>query len=103
MTAEELRRSALADAAPPDGLSMPLRALWWAARGEWARAHKVVQEGEDADAAWAHAWLHRQEGDLSNADYWYRRAGRARSPAALEEEWLAIAGALIAQGSGAGP
>ncbi|MBX9701964.1 MAG: hypothetical protein K2X74_21190 [Acetobacteraceae bacterium] len=99
MTAEDLHRSALADAAPPEGLGLPLRALWWAAKGEWTRAHEVAQEGEDADSAWAHAWLHRQEGDLSNADYWYRRAGRTRSPASLEAEWHAIAGALLAQGT----
>jgi hypothetical protein len=95
MTAEELRASAMRDHAPPAGLSLPLRALWWAAKGDWTRAHEVAQEGQDADAAWAHAWLHRQEGDLSNADYWYRRAGRQRSSLPLAEEWNAIVGSLL--------
>ena len=95
MTAEDLHRSATTDAAPPEGLSLPLRALWWAAKGDWNAAHAVAQEGKDADAAWAHAWLHRQEGDLSNADYWYRRAGRSRSALPLEGEWNAIVTALL--------
>lgn len=97
ITAEAMRRAALAGAAPPEGLDLPLRALWWAAGGDWTRAHETAQQGEDAEAAWVHAWLHRQEGDLSNADYWYRRAGRRRPEASLEAEWTAIAEALLAR------
>ncbi len=99
MTSDDLHRSATADAAPPEGLSLALRALWWAAKGDWDQAHRVAQENEeDADTAWAHAWLHRQEGDLANADYWYQRAGRPRSPLGLEAEWHAISAALLRQG-----
>lgn len=97
MTPEELRRSAAADPAPPAGLAPPVLALWWDARGDWAAAHEAAQAGEDADSAWVHALLHRREGDLSNADYWYRRAGRRRPESALEAEWQAIAAALLAR------
>ncbi len=73
-----------------------LAALWWQARGDWARAHAAAQEDEGAEAAWVHALLHREEGDLGNADYWYRRAGKHRPEAPLGEEWDAIAAALLA-------
>jgi hypothetical protein len=99
MTADDLQRSATRDAAPPAGLSVPLCALWWAAKGDWPAAHRMAQEGEDAASAWAHAWLHRQEGDLANAEYWYRRAGRPRSSLGLEAEWHAIAAALLGAGA----
>lgn len=95
MTAEELRRSAGRDAAPPEGLPAPLAALWWAARGDWERAHALVRAGGDADSAWVHTHLHRQEGDLANADHWYGRAGRRRPAEPLGAEWLAIAEALL--------
>jgi hypothetical protein len=95
MTADELRHSATADAAPPPGLVPALRALWWDARGDWNAAHEAAQEGEDADSAWVHALLHRREGDLANADYWYRRAGRRRPAVTLDQEWAEIAAALL--------
>jgi hypothetical protein len=60
-------KSTLADAAPDGGLSCPLAALWWAAKGDWDAAHKIVQDESDAHSAWVHAYLHRVEGDLSNA------------------------------------
>jgi hypothetical protein len=95
MTPDALRHSALAQATPPPGLPCPLLALWWDARGEWDRAHAAAQAGEDAESAWVHAYLHRKEGDLANADYWYRRARRTRPTATLEEEGAAIAAALL--------
>ena len=67
-----------------------LLALWWAGRGEWQRAHEVAQETEGRDGAWVHALLHREEGDLGNAGYWYRRAGRTVATGAIEEEWGAM-------------
>ena len=93
MTVDEFRRS-LAEAAPPAGLSAPLLALWWDANGDWHRAHEAAQAGEDADSAWVHAYLHRKEGDLANAGYWYRRAGRPIAHGPLDEEWRIIAEAL---------
>jgi hypothetical protein len=78
------------------GLSAPLRALWQEAQGDWKRAHQIVQDEDDRDSAWVHAYLHRREGDLPNAGYWYRRAGRPVEQAALDEEWEAIVAALLA-------
>jgi hypothetical protein len=53
-----------------------LRAVWHGLRGDWHAAHELAQAQDDADGAWVHAWLHRIEGDLGNADYWYRHAHR---------------------------
>ena len=75
---------------PPEGLSTPLNALWHAGKGEWDRAHAIVQDDEGADAAWVHACLHREEGDLSNAGYWYRRAAKPEATTSLEDEWKAM-------------
>jgi hypothetical protein len=90
-------RASLADAAPPAGLAPPLAALWWDARGDWARAHTIVMGAEGAEAAWVHAYLHRKEGDRANAGYWYRRAGRTMPEGPLDAEWEAIATALLAR------
>jgi hypothetical protein len=95
MTPEMLRNSARGDASPPDGMAGPLAALWWAARGDWTEAHAAAQAGEDSASAWVHAYLHRVEGDLSNADYWYRRAAQPRPAMALDAEWAMIAAALL--------
>lgn len=88
-------RASLADAAPPAGLAPPLAALWWDARGDWARAHTIVMGAEGAGAAWVHAYLHRKEGDRANAGYWYRAAGRTMPEGSLDAEWEAIAAALL--------
>jgi hypothetical protein len=87
-------RATLAAGTPPDGLAPALEALWWVAKGEWDRAHALVQDDEGRDAAWVHAHLHRVEGDLPNAAYWYRRAGRPLETGPLDAEWDAIAAAL---------
>lgn len=97
MTPADLARSALTDTAPPAGLSGPLLALWWDRRGDWDRAHEAAAADEDGrDAAWVHAYLHRREGDLDNARYWYRRARRPSSAAPLDAEWDEIAAAMLA-------
>ena len=90
-------KHSVADATPPEGVAGPLAALWWAAKGDWDKAHKIVMNDEGREAAWVHAYLHRVEGDLPNAGYWYRTAGKpvARSP--LDEEWAAIAAGLLAR------
>jgi hypothetical protein len=80
---------------PPAGLPPPLLALWHDARGEWDLAHGVAQEIDDATGSWIHAYLHRKEGDLGNAAYWYRRAGRPVATGTLEVEWKEIVDALI--------
>jgi hypothetical protein len=81
--------------APPAGLSAPLVALWWLRKGDWTRAHEVVQPFETGDGAWVHAHLHRVEGDANNAAYWYRQAGRPTCASALPSEWDEIAGVLL--------
>ena len=58
------------------GYSLPLRALWYAAHGDWEQAHRLVQDDSSTACAWIHAYLHRVEGDLGNARYWYQRAGK---------------------------
>jgi hypothetical protein len=80
---------------PPE-LGPALQALWRDAQGDWDRAHACAQVDEaDQSAAWVHAYLHRKEGDLANAAYWYRRAGRPMAREELKAEWLAIAIALL--------
>jgi hypothetical protein len=83
---------------PPDGLDGALGALWHAAKGGWSQAHELAQAQEDQDGAWVHAYLHRVEGDESNAGYWYRRAGKPHCRTPLAEEWEQIARALLAKG-----
>ena len=85
----------LANAAPPGGLSPALTALWWAKKGDWDKAHKIVMDDDGADAAWVLAYLHRVEGDLPNARYWYRTAGKPEFKGELEAEWEAIVAALL--------
>ena len=89
-------RESLARAAPPGELGSLLRALWHDAKGDWKRAHEIVQDEEGRNAAWVHAYLHRKEGDLSNAGYWYRRAKAPVCTASLDEEWESIAVSLLA-------
>ncbi len=89
--------SSLKAPAPPAGLCAEVEALWWARRGAWDRAHETVQRLSSLEAAWVHAHLHRIEGDLGNAAYWYRRAGRPLCTESLEREWREIAAALLAR------
>jgi hypothetical protein len=79
----------------PPQLSPLLLALWHDARGDWQSAHNAAQDIDDATGAWVHAYLHRKEGDLANAAYWYRRAGRPVASGALDAEWMQIAGELL--------
>ena len=88
-------RGSLESPHPPAGLGKPLEALWHAGRGEWEQAHRIVMSAKSRDAAWVHAYLHRQEGDLDNARYWYRQAKQPEFTGSLEEEWGTIAGALL--------
>ena|SRR5829696_4456511 len=85
---------------PPSTSARALQALWWAARGSWDRAHSLVQQDGTEDAAWVHAHLHRVEGDLENASYWYRKAGRPSSRDALEAERTSIAAELLQRSTG---
>jgi hypothetical protein len=91
MTADEFRRT-LSAAAPPAG-SDALRALWHDARGAWEEAHEIAQAIDDANGAWIHAYLHRKEGDLANARYWYAKAGKEPATGPLDAEWEQIVAA----------
>jgi hypothetical protein len=88
-------KTSVAQANPPAGLAPPLAALWWAAKDDWDKAHRIVMKQETRDAAWVHAYLHRVEGDLDNAGYWYRQARRPVDSGPLEAEWDAITTALL--------
>jgi hypothetical protein len=95
VTLDAFRQSTAADS-PPSDLSRPLLALWHEARGDWNAAHETAQDIDDATGSWIHAYLHRKEGDLGNAAYWYRRAGKPECRTSLEAEWKEIAIALLA-------
>jgi hypothetical protein len=82
---------------PPATVSLPLQALWHEAKGDWHGAHDLLQNDQSAEGAWVHAYLHRKEGDASNAAYWYRRAGRPVASGAFEQEWEAIVSALLSR------
>ena len=99
MTANAADFSAsLSASAPASDLEPPLAALWWAAKGQWDQAHKIVQDEATPDAAWVHAYLHRVEGDPGNAGYWYRQAGQPVAKDSLEAEWERIVSALLGSG-----
>jgi hypothetical protein len=88
-------KSSLAGTSPLPGATPSLAALWWAGKGDWNKAHEIVQGESGADAAWVHAYLHRVEGDLGNAGYWYRQAGKPVATNPLETEWDEIVSALL--------
>lgn len=87
------------DGPVPDGVTAPVEALWHVAHGAWDIAHRLVQDDPSRDAAWVHAHLHRVEGDLSNAAYWYGMAGQPVASNAIEVEWARIVTTLIARSS----
>jgi hypothetical protein len=95
MTAQDLRAT-LAAPKPPDGVGLLVEALWWDAKGDWSRAHEIAQDISSPEASWVHAYLHRKEGDASNAGYWYSRAKKSHTQQKLETEWDDIAEALLA-------
>ena len=95
MTLEEFRQT-LTQPGPPKDLSQALRAMWEDAKGDWNAAHAIAQDIDDRTGSWIHAYLHRKEGALGNAGYWYRRAGQPVAHDTLDEEWARIVGALLA-------
>jgi hypothetical protein len=94
MTPAEFKRS-LSKAGPPARCSPALQALWWAAKDDWTAAHEIVMKHDDADCAWVHGHLHRVEGDVPNALYWYRQAEKPAATGALDGERDAIIAALL--------
>ena len=94
MTLEEFT-SSLSHARPPEGLSKLLQAMWHDGKNDWNSAHDIAQDIHSSEGSWIHAYLHRKEGDESNAAYWYRRAGKPLPRITLEEEWKQIVHGLL--------
>lgn len=83
-------KNSLQQSNPPEELTIYLQALWQDGKGKWEAAHILIQDIENHDGSWIHAYLHRKEGDIGNADYWYRRAQQKRPDLSLEKEWEAL-------------
>ncbi len=94
MRFEEFQKT-LTSSKPADNLSDYLLSLWYDAKGDWNKAHLLIQDTENKKAAWIHAYLHRKEGDIGNADYWYQRAGKNRPTSSLQDEWENIVKAFL--------
>jgi hypothetical protein len=94
MTLKQFKTS-VAQEIPPSSLSVPLAALWWDKKGDWAQAHSLVDSLETKDGMAVHAYLHRKEGQASNADYWYQRAGRDFFRPDLSDEWETLVTGLL--------
>jgi len=90
-------KSSLSKLNPPKEAPPALAALWWQAKDDWDRAHNLVMDEPGTDCAWVHAYLHRVEGDVGNAHYWYKQAGKPAASGAPEAEWAAIVGELLAR------
>ena len=90
-------KQSLSEAEPPASVSLSLQALWHEAKGDWHRAHDLLQNENNQAGSWVHAYLHRKEPDPSNAAYWYRRAGKPVASGSFEAEWEAIAAALLSE------
>jgi hypothetical protein len=88
-------KESLEEDKPPSATSVYIQTLWYDAKGNWQKAHELIQDVPDKNAAWIHAYLHRKEGDVYNADYWYNKAGKKRPPVSLEQEWEEIVLALL--------
>jgi hypothetical protein len=80
---------------PPSGLPILLKAMWYDGKGDWHTAHELAQDVHSREGSWIHAYLHRKEGDLGNAGYWYNRAGKNMPASSLEAEWEFITHELL--------
>jgi hypothetical protein len=80
-------KSLLAADSPPSNIGKYLEALWYDGKDDWDQSHNIAQDIEDRNGSWIHAYLHRKEGDISNARYWYQRAGKPVPSYSLEKEW----------------
>ena len=80
---------------PPFGLNQYQEALWYAGKKQWEASHNIAQDIHDKDGSWIHAYLHREEGDIFNANYWYNKASKRMPGYSLEQEWEEIATELL--------
>lgn len=72
-----------------------LLSLWHDKKNNWEDAHSLIQDLPDQKASLVHAYLHRKEGDVSNAKYWYQKAGRMMPECSLEQEWENLVSELL--------
>jgi len=81
----------------PDFNNDTERCLWLAGTGKWEQSHDIVESLPEPDASWIHAMLHREEGDLGNAGYWYHRADQSMPPkgTSFREELKQISKSLL--------
>ena len=94
MTLAEFEKT-LSQETPPDTIGPLLAALWHERRGDWESAHNIAQDIHTRDGSWIHAYLHRVEGDHSNASYWYHRAGKQVPQVSIAEEWRSLVKELL--------
>ncbi len=94
MTFEEFKKS-LREDQPPSSMNANLKALWEDAGGNWDKAHEIAQNTSGVNGDWIHAYLHRKEGDLGNAAYWYHKAGKAMPKENLDSEWEQLVRAML--------
>lgn len=80
-------KNSLKSTTPDNDLSVQLKALWYDGKGDWNKAHQLIDHLDDISSAYIHGYLHRKEGDTRNADYWYRKAQKVRPNITLDEEW----------------
>ncbi|HEY3406005.1 MAG TPA: hypothetical protein VGK59_21615 [Ohtaekwangia sp.] len=98
MTLNEFKAT-LQQTTPPSTLTPLLKAMWHEGKGDWEAAHNIAQEINTSEGSWIHAYLHRVEGDLGNASYWYHRAGKPVFTGDLKHEWNSIVEALLQNNS----
>jgi hypothetical protein len=94
MTFQEFK-STLGKSNPPDGISDLLKAMWYDGKEDWNASHNIAQDIHTQEGSLIHAYLHRKEGDIGNASYWYQKAGRPLCKVSLQEEWDAIVRELL--------
>lgn len=80
-------KQSVADLRLPTELPLYLQALWYDGIGDWKTAHDLIDQLTDSRSAHIHAYLHRKEGDIWNANYWYNRAGKGSAQVSLDHEW----------------
>lgn len=89
--------SSLSSDQPPQEITPVMKALWYDGKNDWENSHNIAQDIDDKNGSWVHAYLHRKEGDISNARYWYSRAGKNEPHVPLKEEWESLVKYFIQQ------